>query len=252
MYNKYMNDDKNYKEDNESSLEIVQIGDEPREISDVMIDWVALSEGLPDNYADWLPFLVFGIPYVKIAQVFGIDKSTITNALKYCPDLARRVSQGRNFVKRQLHYVWLDQKAVTAWKNIDYYLGIDPYEKDEGGKFIYPEVSERRVLLQEKAKMTRFVLQQLGLHVQRHEVVHHTPQPMFLGDSILAEHVVNKIKEIVSLDSDRRDVETISAEFRVLAGKEMITDADVDADEGEAESNPPYSRRAVEWKDIEE
>ena len=51
------------------------------DVSELMIDWLALSDGLMDNHADWLPFLVFGVPYVTIADIFGCDKSNITHAL---------------------------------------------------------------------------------------------------------------------------------------------------------------------------
>lgn len=225
------------------NLEIVQFEDQPREVSDLMIDWMALSDGLHESWADWLPFLVFGVPYVQIAKIFGVDKSAITNALKFNTDFAKRVSQGRKIVKRQLHYVWLDQKAVNAWKNIDYYLNLDPYEKDDGGDYIYPS-SERRAMFQEKAKMTRFVLQQLGLHVQRHEVLHHTPQPMFMGDNILAEQVINRVKEIMSGDENNRDIEAISAEYRVITGRPSDEVEEFEPTEEEGEIEAPYKRRS--------
>jgi len=227
-----------------NELEIVQFDDEKREVSDLMIDWMALSDGLHDSWADWLPFLVFGVPYVQIAKIFEIDKSTITNALKFNPDFAKRVAQGRKIVKRQLHYVWLDQKAVNAWRNIDYYLNLDPYEKDGKGNYVYPS-AERRAMFQEKAKMTRFVLQQLGLHVQRHEVLHHTPQPMFMGDSVLADHVINRVKEIMTGSDDIADVEAISAQYRVLTGSIGNDDAqDIEPTDEEQEIEAPYKRRS--------
>ena len=210
------------------------------ELSDLMIDWLALSDGLHDSWADWMPFLVFGVPYAQIARIFDIDKSTVTNAIKLNPDFARRVAQGRKMVKRQLHYVWLDQKAVKAWKNIDFYLEVDPLEKKENGRYVY-DASTRRMLMSEKAKMTRFVLQQLGLHVQRHEVLHHTPQPMFLGDETLAEHVIERVKELVT-EEDERDIRAIAAEYRVIKG-----DGDdaipFEPTEEEKELEAPYERK---------
>ena len=223
---------------------MVKIDEETISSSDLMIDWMALTEGLHESWADWMPFLVFGMPYVQIARIFDIDKSTITNALKFNPDFARRVSQGRKMVKRQLHFLWLDQKAVLAWKNLDYFLTLDPFEKDENGDYVIDDRSMRRLMFTEKAKMSRFILQQLGLHVQRHEVLHHTPQPMFLGDVSLAEHVVTRVKEIVD-GKDERDVETIAAEFRVLQGdSEDAEFVELEPSEEEQEIERPYDRKS--------
>lgn len=223
---------------------IVKVEDEDISASDLMIDWMALTEGLHDSWADWMPFLVFGMPYVQIAKIFDIDKSTITNALKFNPDFARRVAQGRKMVKRQLHFLWLDQKAVNAWKNIDYFLNIDPFEKSDDGEYVIEDKSMRRLMFTEKAKMSRFILQQLGLHVQRHEVLHHTPQPMFLGDVSLAEHVVTRVKEIVD-GKDERDVEAIAAEFRVLQGDaEDAEFEELSPSEEEQDIERPYDRKS--------
>lgn len=223
-------------------MELVQLGDEERLPSELMIDWLSLAEGLPSNWGDWLPFLAFGVPYVQIAKIFGIDKSTITHAINGNKDFARRVAQVRKMVKRQLHYVWLDQKAVVAWKNIDYYLTLDPFEKDEDDKYVIKAEATRRMMFQEKAKMTRFVLQQLGLHVQRHEVVHHTPQPMFLGDETLAQYVVEKVKEIAT-GEEERDVEVIAAQYRYVEGVEDQEYEPLTPSDEELESEAAYSRK---------
>lgn len=179
------------------------------ELSEVMIDWNALNDGVPDQYQDWMPFLVFGLPYIKIADIFGVSKSTVTKAITNHPALGRAISLGRKMVKRQLHYVWLDQKAVTAWKQLDGFLDLDPFEKNEKGKFIH-DTATRRTLLVEKGKMVRFVLTQLGLHVQRVEVRHDAPPPMFLGDASLAEHVVQRITEVAD---QKAGIDVIEAEY---------------------------------------
>ena len=224
-------------------LDLVQLGDDERLPSELMIDWVGLTEGLPPNWADWMPFLAFGVPYAQIGRIFGIDPTGITHAMNGNKDFARRVSQVRKMVKRQLHYVWLDQKAVVAWKNIDYYLTLDPLEKDEDGKYVVKSEATRRMMFQEKAKMTRFVLQQLGLHIQRHEVVHHTPQPMFLGDETLAQYVVEKVKEIASGDDEERDVEIIAAKYRYVEGVEDQEYEPLTPSDEEKESETPYDVR---------
>ena len=234
-------------------LSLMAIDDHERAVSDLMIDWMALSEGLPDGEADWLPFLVFGVPYVQIAKIFGIHKSTITKALNNHPDFARRVAQGRKMVKRQLHYLWLDQKAVMAWQGVDYYLSLDPFEKDENGEYVN-EVGVRRVMFQEKAKMVRFVLQQLGLHVQRHEVTHHTPQPMFMGDSSVAEIVVERVRAIMSGD-DERDVDVIAGEYRDLIGADESELKEYEVSDIEDETaERPYQRKSPRhdvWQNVE-
>lgn len=227
---------------NGNEIELVQVSDDERIPSELMIDWVALTRDIRDEWADWMPFLVFGVPYVQIARIFGVDKSTITHALKGNADFARRVAQGRSMVKRQLHYVWLDQKAITAWKNIDYYLELNPLERDEDGAYIVKSEATRRMMFQEKAKMTRFVLQQLGLHVQRHEVTHHTPQPMFLGDETLAQYVVERVSSIMS-NEEERDVEVIAAEYRYITGGDSETEPMIMTDE-EKESEAPYDRKS--------
>lgn len=221
---------------------LVQVGDDKRLPSELMIDWVALTRDIRDAWADWMPFLVFGVPYTQIAKIFGIDRSTITHAINGNKDFARRVAQGRKMVKRQLHYVWLDQKAIVAWKNIDYYLTLDPLEKDEEDMYVIPAEATRRMMFQEKAKMTRFVLQQLGLHIQRHEVVHHTPQPMFLGDATLAQYVVERVKDIVKSE-EVRDVETIAAEYRYIVGDEAEME-ELQPSKEEQESEAPYDKKS--------
>lgn len=189
----------------------------PTEISDLMIDWQALGEGLAENHADWLPFLVFGMPYVQIARIFGCDKSNVTHALKRHPELARAVAQGRKMVKRQLHYVWLDQKAVSAWRSIDEFLLLEPFEVDEYGQYVHDKAT-RRTLIQEKAKMIRFVIQQLGLQVQRYEVTHNVPTPMFKGDDKLAQLVVERVT-MVAEDNDK---DVIAGNYKVLKeGKDI-------------------------------
>lgn len=226
---------------------IVKSADTEDVQGDIMIDWMALTEGLHESWADWMPFLVFGMPYVKIADIFKIDKSTITNALKFNKDFARRVAQGRKMVKRQLHYLWLDQRAVSAWKNVDYFLSLDPYAKDEDGRYIIGDAYERRTMFTEKAKMSRFVLQQLGLHVQRHEVLHHTPQPMFLGDETLAKYVVERVSQVMNT-SEPRDVETIVAEYRALP--DGIEDGDfkeIEPDGEELEIDAAYEKKSKVW-----
>jgi len=226
-------------------ISLVQVGDDERMPSELMIDWVSLSEGLPSNWGDWMPFLAFGVPYVQIANIFGIDKSTITHALNGNKDFARRVSQARKMVKRQLHYVWLDQKAVMAWKNLDYYLTLDPFEKDEDEHYVIKTAAERRMMFQEKAKMTRFVLQQLGLHIQRHEVIHHTPQPMFMGDETLAQYVVDRVKDLVKGDEER-DIDILAAEYRYVEGAGEQDYEDMTPMEDEIESEAPYDRKSPE------
>ena len=221
------------------NLEIVQVGDEERLPSELMIDWVSVTDGLPDNWADWMPFLAFGVPYAQIARIFGIDKSGITHALNGNKDFARRVAQVRKMIKRQLHYVWLDQKAVVAWKNIDYYLTLDPLEKDEDDKYIVKSEATRRMMFQEKAKMTRFVLQQLGLHVQRHEVVHHTPQPMFLGDETLAQYVVEKVKDVM-LAGEERDVDVIAAQYKYIESAGDLEYLPIKPEGEEVDIEPAY------------
>jgi hypothetical protein len=210
------------------------------ETSELMIDWLALSDGLADNHADWLPFLVFGVPYVTIAEIFECDKSNITHALNNHPELSRAVSQGRKMVKRQLHYLWLDQKAVKAWRNIDYYLNLDPFEKKEGSDDYVHDAAMRRTMLVESAKMTKFVLQQLGLHVQRHEVLHNVPTPMFQGDQSLAKLVVERVTMAMEAKSDERDVDVVAAEYTVLTGDE---DKKFEIADEEREIEPAYDRR---------
>jgi len=192
--------------------------DQDQDLSFVMLNWQALAEGLPEHYADWLPFMVFGVPYADIARIFGIHKSTITKALTNNKDFARAVSQGRRLVKRQLHYVWLDQRAVSAWKNVGEYLNIDPMEKDEKGRYVIEDRTMRLALMKEKAKMSRFVLQQLGLHVQRVEVTHNSPPPMFMGDATLANIVIERVQKIM----DGEDGDIVQGEYKKLGdGKPM-------------------------------
>lgn len=186
------------------------------EETDLVIDWHALTEGLPDDRADWLPFLVFGMPYNKIAEIFGIDKSTITHALKGdtgrgSSELGRAVALGRKMVKRQLHYVWLDQKAVQAWRNVDYFLNIDPFATDESGGYLY-DCSMQRTIFVEKAKMTKFILSQLGLHVQRYEVTHNVPEPMFRGDESLARIVIDTVTSAMKNDTGQSVEKMLLAE----------------------------------------
>jgi hypothetical protein len=209
------------------------------EISELMIDWLTLSEGLMDSHADWLPFLVFGMPYVKIAEIFGCDKSNITHALNNHPELARAVAQGRKMVKRQLHYVWLDQKAVNAWRNIDYYLNLDPFEVNEENEYIH-DSAMRRAMLVETAKMTKFVLQQLGLHVQRHEVLHSVPRPMFQGNQSLAALVIERVTMAMEAKDEDRDPGIVAAEFRVIDDSETEK---LKPTEEEREIEPAYDRR---------
>jgi len=228
------------------SLALVQVGDEERLPSELLIDWESLTRDIREEWADWMPFLAFGVPNTQIARIFGIDKSTISHALNGNKEFAMRVAQARKMIKRQLHYVWLDQKAVNAWKNIDYYLNIDPFETDEEGQYIVKTESMRRAMFQEKAKMTRFVLQQLGLHVQRYEVTHNTPQPMFLGDETLAQYVVDRVKSVMS-GEEERDVETIAAQYRYIIGdnREYDEDAvDIELSEEEEASEAPYDRKS--------
>lgn len=225
-------------------MSLLQIdGEDERMPSELMIDWMNLTDGLPSNWGDWLPFLAFGVPYVQIAKIFNIDKSTITHALTGNKDFARRVAQVRKMVKRQLHYVWLDQKAVAAWKNIDYYLSLDPFAKDEDDKYIVKSEATRRMMFQEKAKMTRFVLQQLGLHIQRYEVVHHTPQPMFLGDETLAQYVIERVRDVVD-GNENRDVDLIAAEYRYIEGTGQDYEPVVPTGDDEIESEAPYDRKS--------
>lgn len=224
------------------TLDLVQVSDEERLPSELLIDWEALTRNVRDEWADWMPFLVFGVPQVQIARIFDIDKSTITHALHGNKDFARRVAQGRKMVKRQLHYVWLDQKAVAAWRNIDYYLAVDPFEKNEDGQYIH-NATMRRAMFQEKAKMTRFVLQQLGLHVQRYEVTHTTPQPMFLGDETLAQYVVERVKDVMT-GEEERDVETIAAKYRFITGVGDDDIEDMVLTEEEEETERPYDRKS--------
>lgn len=225
------------------SLDLVQLGDEERLPSELMIDWMRITEGLPESWADWMPFLAFGVPYAQIAKLHGCDKSAITHALNGNKDFARRVAQVRKMVKRQLHYVWLDQKAVAAWKNIDYYLALDPLETDEEGQYVVKNEATRRMMFQEKAKMTRFVLQQLGLHIQRHEVVHHAPQPMFLGDETLAQVVVERVRDLMA-GEEERDVDVIASEYRYIEGVEVEDYAEVEPVGDEEESEAPYDRKS--------
>jgi len=223
------------------SLELVQIGDEERLPSELLIDWVSLTDGLPDAWGDWMPFLAFGVPYNQIAKIFGIDRSTITHALNGNKDFARRVSQVKKMIKRQLHYVWLDQKAVTAWKNVDYFLSLDPLAKDEEDKYIIKNETTRRMMFQEKAKMTRFVLQQLGLHVQRHEVVHHTPQPMFMGDETLAAYVVERVRNVME-SGEERDVEVIAAKYKYIEGYSEQETLPMEPIGEELDTEAPYDK----------
>jgi hypothetical protein len=216
------------------------VSDEQRDISDLLIDWMVLSEGLNDTHADWLPFLVFGMPYVQVAKIFGCDKSNITHALKAEGNgLARAVTKGRSMVKRQLHYVWLDQKAVQAWRNIDYFLQIDPFETDEKDKYVHSDAI-RKLLIQERARMSRFVIQQLGLHVQRYEVKHTAPPPMFMGDSSLAKLVVERVTMAMSGEQGDWDPDVISGEYHIVGdeGSQPMKPS-----EEEAELEAPYDRR---------
>jgi len=210
----------------------------PNESGDVSIDWAALSEGVREQYVDWLPFLVFGMPYADVARLFRVHKSTITKALSSDKSLARAVAIGRTLVKRQLHYMWLDQKAVAAWRNIGGTLEVDPYEKDSGGSFVYDQ-KERIELLKERNKMSRFVVQQLGLNVQRVEVTHNTPMPMFLGDSSMADLVVSRVLGAMDADPKSRDPEAIAAEYRVVGGDYGET-VDISYSEEEEELAPVY------------
>ena len=90
--------------------------------------------------------------------------------------------------------------------------------------------------------MTRFVLQQLGLHVQRHEVVHHTPQPMFLGDETLARYVVEKVKDVMDSE-ETRDVEVIAAEYRYIEGVGDQEYEPLTQSEEEKETEAPYDKK---------
>lgn len=193
--------------------ELAEAGDS--QVSDLMIDWQGLSEGLTDQHADWLPFLVFGMPHKQVAEIFGCDRSNVSHGIRNNPELAGAISQGRKMVKRQLHYVWLDQKAVSAWRNIDEILSKDPFEKNRLDHYIYDKNMQKTIYL-EKAKMSRFVVQQLGLHIQRHEVVYNVPAPMFKGDQKLASLVVERVTMVMDSEPGDRDPAVISGEYSVI------------------------------------
>lgn len=198
-----------------NEIEIVK-DEEPREFRDLLIDWEALADGLAESHAEWLPFLVFGVPNNQIAKIFNIDRSIITHAIQRNDNLAYAISQGRKIVKRQLHYLWLDQKAVAAWKGVDFFLEVDPFESDENGQSKYTPVMQKAILI-EKAKMIRYIIGQLGLHVHRYEVTHDTPTPMFKGDKDLAEIVMERIS--FTVDRNRKDASAIIPTVLIADGK---------------------------------
>ena len=110
---------------------------------------------------------------------------------------------------------------------------------DDEGIYVVKDAATRKMMFQEKAKMTRFVLQQLGLHIQRHEVMHNVPQPMFMGDETLATFVVERVKSVMRDDGDR-DVEVIAAEFYDITDRHTgfeMTDE-------EAETERPYDKKS--------
>jgi hypothetical protein len=216
------------------------VGVDDTEISDLMIDWQRLGEGLSDQHADWLPFLVFGMQHKQVAEIFGCDRSNISHGIRNNPELAVAIAQGRKMVKRQLHYVWLDQKAIAAWRNIDNILNRDPFEKDENDKYMY-DAAMRRTIYLEQAKMSRFVVQQLGLHVQRHEVMHSAPEPMFKGDQKLASLVVERVTMAMESDPKVRDPEVIAGEYAVIKEHDKF-----EPTEEEKEVESPYEGHSRE------
>jgi len=203
--------------------ELIQVPESASGELELYIDWEGLSDGLTQVMQDWLPFLAFGVPYVEIARIFGINKSTITHQIQNHPEFARAIAMSRQMMKWQLHQVWLNQKAIAAWKNVDYFLNLDPLAKDEEGKYLEKDPVMRRSMMQERAKMTRFVLEQLGLRVQRVEVTHNTPNPMFQGDESLAAEFVSKLKDIIESGKDIRSPEDMAKEYRrILAESDSI------------------------------
>ena len=182
---------------------------------DFQIDWMSLGEGLDDFERDLLPFMAFGVPYVQVANLFGVTKSAISKRISRNKSFANAIAEARKTVKWELHRIMLNQKAVIAWHNMDYYLTVDPFEKDEKDKYIY-DATMRRELVKEKARMTRFTLEQLGLRIQKVEVEHNVPKPMFVGDSSAAEIVVQAIKRM-EIEEPKRAKEVVG-EYKVLEG----------------------------------
>lgn len=205
---------------------------------DFKIDWEAIGEGLDDVEQKLLPFLSFGVPYVQVADFFNIHKSTISKRLERNKNFARAVAEARKIVKWELHKIWLNQKAVKAWENLDYFLTVDPLETDESGKYIYDKLLQRQ-LLSEKAKMTRFTLEQLGLRIQKVEVEHSVPRPIFVGDSTAAAMVIEAVKK----SGEYKEPKEIATEYRIVSGdggekKKMVPT------EEEAAIGEPWDRKS--------
>lgn len=209
---------------------------------DFKIDWSEIAEGLTDFDQQLLPFLAFGVPYSQIADFFDVDKSTITKRFTYDKHLGPAVAHARKIVKWELHRIWLNQKAVKAWENLDWFLSIDPFEKNEDDKFVH-DSQMRKSLMSEKAKMTRFTLEQLGLRIQRVEVEHNTPRPMFDGDASAAQVVIEAINRLK--DEGFKSPDVIAAEYKVISGVEITSEEPVrmKPSEEEREIKEPWDRR---------
>ena len=209
---------------------------------DFSIDWGLIGEGLDDLENQMLPFMAFGVPYIQVARYFGIHKSTISKRLSRNPHFAQAVAEARKVIKWELHRVWLNNTAVMAWANVEWYLGLDPFEKDEEDKFVYT-ARIRLAMFNEKAKMSRFIIDQLGLRVHKVEVEHNAPKPIFVGDETAAAAIVDALSANPEVETDPRK---IAENYRLLPEPDDVEVLTME--EAEKSSVAPYSpnRRKVE------
>jgi len=211
---------------------------------DFSIDWAAITDGLDDELEkDMLPFLAFGVPYVQVADYFGIHKSTISKKIERNPAFANAIVEARKIVKWELHRIYLNQKAIIAWDVIDKTLSINPFERDEKEKYVH-DAATRRTLFTEKNKMARFVVQQLGLRVQKVEVDHNVPKPIFMGDESAANMVIDAIKKHSSVDGI--PVRDIATEYKIAQGKEQVHNVKMELSDEERELDIPYDRKSFD------
>lgn len=212
---------------------------------DFNIDWSEIAHGLNEFEEQILPFLAFGVPYVQVAEFFGVHKSTISKRFELNKNFARAVAQARKIVKWELHRVFLNQKAVKAWSNLDWFLSVNPLEKEDG-KYVYEDVAIRRLLMSEKAKVSRFIVDQLGLRVHKVEVEHNTPPPMFIGDESAAAMVIDAINKTANEESTRTPKE-IAAEYRLVKGQDRDKETiPFKLSEEEREAPLPWDKKSVQ------
>lgn len=157
-------------------------------------------DGLTDQQLRALPYISYGVSLSRVADILGVSVSSVRKWMKE-PVFSAALRDARAAMSKW-HASMLDAVAVRAWERAWEIINNDVDPDDKVGR-------------QEQARMTRFVLEQLGLKTHRKEVTHKfDPGPALNVSDDTIDIIARKLHELENtIDAEEAKVTDIDYDY---------------------------------------